>query len=353
VCSSGRRRHTRAARSGSDGDHERANRQLRWPAVKKDLAHPGWTWNLLQASALRPGERVLVVVDEPLAEAGSQLLAAARDTGAEPELHLWAGERPLPQVPTAMLEGARHADVLFSLQQEPRGDEASLRSKLNETTLRHGGRGLFLGFVDAALLADELSLPPPDLTTVAEGLLAQVRGADSIRLRNPAGTDLSFLVTGRPWLTDARPLGPGEYGNYPGGEIFVAPLEDSANGVLVADLTVPYTVEGLVDEPVVLRFEAGRVTSIEGGRAATMLRDLVEKAGTGGNVIAELGIGLNPSVRPRGHVMLDEKAAGTAHVAIGHNAGSYGGANQASIHVDCIFSSPEIEVDGRPLELPA
>ena len=320
--------------------------------MKKDLADPGWTRNLLQASALRPGERVLVVVDEPLAEAGSQLLAAARDAGAEPELHLWAGERPLASLPAAMLEAARNADVLFSLQQEPRGDEASLRSELNETTLGHGGRGLFLGFVDAALLAAELSLPPPDLAGVAEALLDQVRGADSMRLRSPAGTDLSFRVTGRPWLTDAHPLGPGEYGNYPGGEIFVAPLEDSADGVLVADLTVPYTVEGLVDEPVVLRFEAGRVILIEGGRAASMLRDLVDRAGTGGDVIAELGIGLNPTVKPRGHVMLDEKAAGTAHVAIGRNAGSYGGANESSIHVDCIFSSPEIEVDGRPLELP-
>jgi len=321
--------------------------------VKNDLAHPGWTRNLLQTSALRPGERVLVVVDEPLAEAGSQLLAAARDTGAEPELHLWAGERPLAQVPAGMLEAARQADVLFSLQQKPRGDEASLRFELNETTLNRGGRGLFLGFVDAALLADELSLPAPDLGASAEGLLAQVRGADSMRLRNPAGTDLSFRVTGRPWLTDARPLGAGEYGNYPGGEIFVAPLEDSADGILVADLTVPYTVEGLVDEPVVLRFEAGRVTSIEGGRAASMLRDLVEQAGSGGDVIAELGIGLNPTVKPRGHVMLDEKAAGTAHVAIGRNTGSYGGGNESSIHVDCILSSPEIEVDGRPLELPA
>ncbi len=321
--------------------------------MKKDLADPGWTRNLLQASALRPGERVLVVVDEPLAEAGSQLLAAARDAGAEPELHLWAGERPLAFLPAPMLEAARHADVLFSLQQEPRGDEASLRSELNETTLGRGGRGLFLGFVDAALLADELSQPAPDLAAVAEGLLAQVRGADSMRLRSPAGTDLSFRVTGRPWLTDAHPLGPGEYGNYPGGEIFVAPLEDSADGVLVADLTVPYTVEGLVDEPVILRFEGGRVTSIEGGRAASMLRDLVDRAGIGGDVIAELGIGLNPSMKPRGHVMLDEKAAGTAHVAIGRNAGSYGGTNESSIHVDCIFSSPEIEVDGRPLELPA
>ena len=122
--------------------------------------------------------------------------------------------------------------------------------------------------------------------------------------------------------------------------------------MLVADLTVPYTVEGLVDEPVTLRFEGGRVTSIEGGRAADMLRELVENAGKGADVIAELGIGLNHAVAPRGHVMLDEKAGGTAHVAIGRNTGTYGGDNEATIHVDCIFSGPELEVDGRPVSIP-
>ena len=160
-------------------------------------------------------------------------------------------------------------------------------------------------------------------------------------------------VEGRTFLSDAFPLGPGDFGNYPGGEVFTAPLEDSANGVLVADLTVPYTVEGLVDEPVRLTFEGGRVTAIEGGRAADLLRSLVEEAGEGADVIAELGIGFYPDLPPRGHVMLDEKAAGTAHVAIGRNTGLYGGVNEAQIHVDCIFSAPEIEVDGRRLELPA
>ena len=67
------------------------------------------------------------------------------------------------------------------------------------------------------------------------------------------------------------------------------------------------------------------------------------------DVVAELGIGLNPTVRPRGHVMLDEKAARTAHVAIGRNTGSYGGDNEAAIHVDMIFSEPELEADGRPV----
>ena len=83
-----------------------------------------------------------------------------------------------------------------------------------------------------------------------------------------------------------------------------------------------------------------------------MLRELVADAGEGADVIAELGIGLNPAVKPRGHVMLDEKAADTAHVAIGKNTGAYGGDNDAAIHVDCIFSEPAVEVDGRPIDLP-
>jgi len=101
----------------------------------------------------------------------------------------------------------------------------------------------------------------------------------------------------------------------------------------------------------VLRFERGSVTSIEGGRAAALLRELVERAGAGGDVIAELGIGFNPTISPRGHVMLDEKAAGTGHVAIGRSRG-HGGDNEASIHVDCIFSLADVAADGRPVRLP-
>src|SRR4029079_15303294 len=96
----------------------------------------------------------------------------------------------------------------------------------------------------------------------------------------------------------------------------------------------------------------GRVTSIEGGRAADLLRTLGDEAGEGADVIAELGIGLNHTGVPRGHVMLDEKAGGTAHVAIGRNTGSYGGDNEAAIHVDCIFSGPEVEAEGRPVDIP-
>jgi hypothetical protein len=311
-----------------------------------------WATNLIRAGQLQRGERVLVVVDEPLAACGSELSAAVQEAGGQPQLELWAGDRPLAAPPPAVSEAANGVDLCLFLAQEPRADESGARVELLRAVTQHGGREIFLGLVDAELLRGELSQPTPDLGEPARSLLGQLEGAEAIHIRGRAGTDLRLKVAGRRWLTDALPLQAGEMANYPGGEVFTAPLEDGADGVLVADLTVPYTVEGLVDQPVTIRFEGGRVQSIEGGRAAEMLNALVEEAGESGRVIAELGIGLNPTISPRGHVMLDEKAARTAHVAIGSNTGPYGGRNQSSIHVDCIFSEPTIEVDGEPVELP-
>jgi hypothetical protein len=312
---------------------------------------PGWCLNLVGAARLRAGERVLVVVDEPLAAEGDELRAACESAGARASLELWTGVRPLAHAPAAILDAAGEVDVCLHLQQAPVGEEAGARVELLEAMGAHAGRMIYLGLVDGALLRGDLSRPALDLEAPARALLAKLEGAKEIHLRGAAGTDLTLRVEGRPFLSDALPLEPGSFANYPGGEVFVAPLEDSADGLLVADLTVPFTVDGLVDEPVRLTFEHGRVTAIEGGRAAALLRDLVESAGEGGDVIAELGIGLYPGLAPRGHVMLDEKAAGTAHVAIGRNTG-HGGVNESSIHVDCVLSAPRIEADGRPLDLP-
>jgi Thermophilic metalloprotease (M29) len=314
---------------------------------------PGWCRNLIDAGRLEPGENVLVMVDEPLVEQGSQLADAVRQAGGRPRLELWAGvNRPLEHAPPGVIAGAKEATLCFFLAEQPLGDEAAARFEVMETMAGHGGREIYLGLITPELLEGVLSEPQPDLTKPARRLLAEVEGAKEIHIRGRAGTDLRLRVDGRPWRSDALPLEPGGGHNFPGGEIFIAPHKDGADGVLVADLTIPYTVEGLVDAPVTLRFERGRVVSIDGGQAGQMLRELVADAGEGADVIAELGIGLHPGLLPRGHTLLDEKAAHTAHVAIGRNTGSYGGDNEATIHVDCIFSEPDVEVDGRPIDLP-
>ncbi len=316
------------------------------PAVER-MGHPGWCANLIQAAGLRPGEPVIVVVDEPLLEQGSQLVATVADAGGEPRLEVWTGERPLTHAPPAVLDAAEHALVSYFLAQEPLGAEAGARFELLQRVTGHHGRQIFMAFVTPELLAGELSEPAPDLADKARLVLEQIGDAETIRLTSPGGTDLTLRVGGRPWRDDVGPLQPGHSSNFPGGEVYIAPHSDGADGVLVADVTVPYTVDGLVDEPVIMRFDRGRVTSIEGGRAAELLRRMVDEAGAGADVVAELGIGINDAITPRGHVMLDEKAGGTAHVAIGRNTGPYGGDNEASIHVDCVFAEPTIEADGR------
>ena len=325
---------------------------MRACGLQREYAMPGWCRNLIDASGLRAGEEVLVFVDEPLVEQGSQLATAVKEAGGRPTFELWAGDRPMTRAPQPILDAAERATLAFFLSEAPHPAEARARFSVGETLLGHGGREIYMGFVTPELLEGELSQPAADLEAPARRLLAELEGSKRIRIRGRAGTDLTLDIEGRSWLTDALGLEDRGFANYPGGEVFVAPLRHGADGVLVADLTVPYTVEGLVDEPVTLRFEAGRVVEISGGRAGQMLRELISDAGEGADVIAELGIGLNPAVKPRGHVMLDEKAANTAHVAIGRNTGAYGGDNDAAIHVDCIFSAPEVEADGRSVDLP-
>lgn len=223
-----------------------------------------------------------------------------------------------------------------------------------EVLLAHGGRALSSSDIDPETLHGELSQPIPDVAAAARVLLARGEGARELRVVGAAGTDLVLRVDGRRWLTDALPLEPGGVANYPGGEICIAPLADGADGLLVVDLTIPYgSGQELLSEPVELRFEAGRVRSIDGGAAGAELRRLVEEAGEGAGVIAELGIGLNPAFRPRGHVLFEEKAARTAHVAIGDNTGPYLGDNVAAIHVDCVCSEPRLWADGVPVRIPS
>ncbi len=313
----------------------------------------GWCDNYLTAAGVRPRERVRIEVDEPFAAEAEELAAAAQALGAEARIARLPTERPVLEPTPEQLETAEWADVSINLLHELFIEELPARKAVLDVLLAHGGRVLGSPGIDHETLLGELSQPMTDVEPAARKLLAAVEGARELHVHGAAGTDLRLRVDGRRWMDDALPLEPGGIANFPGGEICIAPLADGAEGVLVADLTIPVGPRReLLPEPVVLRFEGGRARSIEGGEAADALRRLVEESGEGADVIAELGIGLNPAIRVRGHVLFDEKAAGTAHVAIGSNVGPYGGDNAASIHVDCVFSGPELVVDGVPVPIP-
>jgi leucyl aminopeptidase (aminopeptidase T) len=45
-------------------------------------------------------------------------------------------------------------------------------------------------------------------------------------------------------------------------------------------------------------------------------------------------------------VAIDEKVRGTAHLAFGTSA-SFGGVNQAGVHIDGMLRNPTVELDGQ------
>jgi leucyl aminopeptidase (aminopeptidase T) len=145
----------------------------------------------------------------------------------------------------------------------------------------------------------------------------------------------------------------GAWGNVPSGETYIAPIEGSGEGSVVINGSVP----GLVIEStteLTLHFERGRLRQIQpaDGPAARWLHEAqIQRAQTMGDRnwsnLAEIGVGLNPAVeRLTGNMLFDEKAAGTAHIALGSNT-FMGGTVSASIHCDMVTKGPTIVIDGK------
>ena len=88
----------------------------------------------------------------------------------------------------------------------------------------------------------------------------------------------------------------------------------------------------------VCRVKDGRITSIEGGRQAQMLKDdLASKADPNVYNIAEMGMGLNPKCHFCGFMLEDEGVEGSVHIGIGTSI-TLGGTVKAACHYDLIMT---------------
>lgn len=301
------------------------------------------------------GEKVLVLVDQPLAALQAVLL---REVYAAGPTRVWefifADEvRPLLEFPPEVHHAAAEADAAIIFFGRVPPEETPGRLAFWRTCHQHQTRVGYGAQIDDSILLNELSADYHEVAAITRRLKERLQGASLVRTTTALGTDLTCSIAGRDIKEDNGLIHQaGMFGNLPAGECFVAPLEDSAEGVVVVDKSFP---ELLLSAPVRMTFKAGRVVAIEGGAEAQEIERRIafgERREYGQNcrVIAELGIGTNPKARLTGKLITDEKVLGTIHVAIGDNAlPSYGGANRASIHLDGVVSQPTLEVDGETL----
>ncbi len=158
-------------------------------------------------------------------------------------------------------------------------------------------------------------------------------------------TDLSLSIKGRKAIACF-----GER-NMPDGEVFLSPVEDSAEGFIYYDTPAIYLGKEVLG--IRLKFKAGRVVDASAEKNEAFLHAMLS-TDKGARYLGELGIGFNYGIKKFSKdILFDEKIGGTVHLALGRSYESSGGKNISAIHWDLIKDLRHggvIYLDERPIQ---
>lgn len=170
-------------------------------------------------------------------------------------------------------------------------------------------------------------------------LIGWLKGRERAVLKG-ANIDLSLSIKGRTFEESD-----GKY-NFPDGEIFTSPVEDSVNGWVRFKYPAIYGGQEVTD--IELWFENGRVVKEMAAKNQELLTSLLN-TDAGARTLGEWGIGTNYGIqRFTKNMLFDEKIGGTIHMAVGAGFPETGGRNESGLHWDmlCDMAESEISVDG-------
>jgi len=176
-----------------------------------------------------------------------------------------------------------------------------------------------------------------------EKLKKSLDQADKVQIMGEK-TDLTMSVKGRNAI-----VGDATH-NVPGGEVYTAPVDDSAEGEIWFDL--PGIRYGREIKGVRLRFSKGQVVDYSAETNEHVLKSIIE-TDQGSKRIGELGIGTNRGIRRfTKNILFDEKIGDTIHLALGRAYKDCRGVNESAIHWDIIktMKPGQILLDGKVLQ---
>ncbi len=201
-----------------------------------------------------------------------------------------------------------------------------------------------LDYTEFVYAAGMLNEDDPTEFWRAEGLrqarlVNWLKGRDKVVLKG-ANIDMTLSIKGRTFVPD--------YGkeNFPAGEIFTGPVENSANGWV--SFKYPAIFHGQEVADIELKFEEGKVVTEKASKNQELLTSTLN-TDAGARYLGEWGIGTNYGITKFTKEMLfDEKMGGTIHFAAGASYPETGGKNESAIHWDmlCDMADSEITVDG-------
>lgn len=158
-------------------------------------------------------------------------------------------------------------------------------------------------------------------------LVDWLNGKERVVVEGP-GIDLRFSLAGRRWQSAHGTL------NFPDGEIYTGPVEDSVEGSVKFNL--PSLAYGQELRGAQLRFKGGKVVEASAELGGAFLASQLE-LDEGASRLGEFAIGTNWGIdRVTGSTLLDEKIGGTIHMALGKSIASTGGQNESKLHWDLV-----------------
>jgi leucyl aminopeptidase (aminopeptidase T) len=172
----------------------------------------------------------------------------------------------------------------------------------------------------------------------------------TIRVTSELGTDLTASIDGRPGYIAAGNVhqqpGVALYcAAFPDGEVGIAPVEGTGEGVVVFDTTMHFL--GRLKSHLKVKVSKGKAVGIEGDQAEK-LQEILKKFGDEYSYVfpAEIAIGLNSKVEVTGSIRADKKLYGSVHIAFGMNK-DVGGTTPGKLHIDGVIRYPDVTVDNR------
>ena len=180
-----------------------------------------------------------------------------------------------------------------------------------------------------------------ELATRQDRLVAYLDGKQHMHVRG-ANIDLQLGIGGRTFKSADGTA------NFPDGEIFTGPVEDSVNGWV--KFTFPLVYQGNRVLGAELTFRDGIVTDARATENVEFLLAMLD-TDAGSRRLGEFAIGTNTFIdRFTGQILFDEKIGGTVHMAIGQGYPETGAVNKSAVHWDMICDTrrdSEILVDGE------
>ena len=180
-----------------------------------------------------------------------------------------------------------------------------------------------------SFFCNALSVDFPNLKKACREKVDSLKHKNSIEVITGNKYLLKLDIENRKWFVDDG------CGDYPPGEVYIAPIESNSNGNLLIPII---NLKGKIYKDVLLTFENGRLIKSSSNEINEFLYSLPESF----KILCEFGIGLNPEVENLiGFTPIDEKALGTYHIGLGMNH-LFGGENHCPFHMDFVFTCDNV-----------